>query len=170
MNKENKTLSDALLVLLNDYEKGNVSSIKFSMDATLVNEKLKELELKNEKLMAENEEFKKLLEKVRNCKVGDLVLYHPTDDVDSHYVFETMNKLKDENEKLMAREEIYESIIKKQAEVLEHYKHDFDHDPSEDEIEKDYDCGCCSGGAAGARAFVVLKEVSKMMEEIEGEK
>lgn len=100
MNKENKTLSDALLVLLNDYEKGNVSSIKFSMDATLVNEKLKELELKNEKLMAENEEFKKLLEKVRNCKVGDLVLYHPTDDVDSHYVFETMNKLKDENEKL----------------------------------------------------------------------
>lgn len=100
MNKENKTLSDALLVLLNDYEKGNVSSIKFSMDATLVNEKLIELELKNEKLMAENEEFKKLLEKVRNCKVGDLVLYHPTDDVDSHYVFETMNKLKDENEKL----------------------------------------------------------------------
>lgn len=120
MNKENINLSDALLVLLNDYEKGNVSSIKFSMDATLVNEKLKELELKNEKLMA--------------------------------------------------REEIYKSIIKKQAEVLEHYKHDFDHDPSEDEIEKDYDCGCCSVGAAGARAFVVLKEVSKMMEEIEGEK
>ena len=105
---------------INDYEKGNVSSIKFSLDATLVNEKLKELELKNEKLMA--------------------------------------------------REEIYKSIIKKQAEVLEHYKHDFDHDPSEDEIKRDYDCGCCSVGAAGARAFVVLKEVSKILEEIEGEK
>lgn len=83
---------------------------------------------------------------------------------------EINRKLSEENKKLMAREEIYKSIIKKQAEVLEHYKQDFDHDPSEDEIEKDYDCGCCSVGAAGARAFVVLKEVSKMMEEIEGEK
>lgn len=63
MNKENKTLSDVLLVLLNDYKKGNVSSIKFSMDATLVNEKLKELELKNEKLMAENENLKKIIAK-----------------------------------------------------------------------------------------------------------
>lgn len=70
-----------------------------------INEKLKELELKNEKLMAENEEFKKLLEKVRNCKVGDLVLYHPTDDVDSHYVFEAMNKLKAENENLKSGED-----------------------------------------------------------------
>ncbi len=58
MNRENKTLSDALLVLLNDYEKGNVSSIKFSMDATLVNEKLRELELENEKLKSENEKLK----------------------------------------------------------------------------------------------------------------
>ena len=53
MNKENKTLSDVLLVLLNDYKKGNVSSIKFSMDATLV----------NEKLMAENENLKKIIAK-----------------------------------------------------------------------------------------------------------
>jgi hypothetical protein len=63
VNKENKTLSDALLVLLNDYEKGNVSSIKFSMDATLVNEKLKELELRNEKLKAENENLKSIIAK-----------------------------------------------------------------------------------------------------------
>lgn len=34
-----------------------------SMDATLVNEKLKELELKNEKLMAENENLKKIIAK-----------------------------------------------------------------------------------------------------------
>jgi len=165
MNKENKTLSDALLVLLNDYEKGNVSSIKFSMDATLVNEKLKELELKNEKLMAENSNLKNIIAKElsENDEFG-------AEFVIVNILKEKLKELELKNEKLMAREEIYKSIIKKQAEVLEHYKHDFDHDPSEDEIEKDYDCGCCSVGATGARAFVVLKEVSKMMEEIEGEK
>jgi len=47
-----------------------------------------------EKLRAENADLKKTLDSVNNCKVGDVVIYHPTKiEPDEQLVLEEFNKL-----------------------------------------------------------------------------
>jgi hypothetical protein len=66
-----------------------------------------------EQLKAENLELKNTLNSVKNCEVGDFVVYHPKKDPDADNVFDTFKKLKSELE--AAKHE----IIDLQSEIKE---------------------------------------------------
>ena len=85
------------LVSLNDYE-----YLKKEKDAAV------------EQLKAENLDLKKTLNSVKNCQVGDFIVYHPTKDPDADNVFDTIAQLK--------------SKLGKAKEALEHIQQPFNNE------------------------------------------
>ena len=64
MNENRVTMTDAILKILNEYESGKVSEIKFTIDTQLINKTVDKLKEENENLkkiiakeLSENDEF-----------------------------------------------------------------------------------------------------------------
>ncbi len=94
------------------------------------------------------------LSRVNQTKIGEFIVYHPVLQPDEKTMVDLYVSMENQITELTRKLEVAKTALKEYA-----LPWDKDKMPTQDNIESDYDCGCCSFGNTGARAFAALKEL-----------